>query len=170
MHKDRFERCRISFPAICTRCGMSGPLRTTQLTLPYRAWWRSNPVIKVPVCTMCAVSLGIEAWASLLLMLGASSAITFYLPRWGILLLIHTQQRIFRSVSDWVYSQLFVEVVVCSVLLMAMSLFGNLRDRFLRRNHMKLRVTDYGNDWVELSSSDDLYFGELAKQSLLYTE
>lgn len=138
--------------------------------LPYRAWWRTNPVIKAPVCTKCAISLGLQSWASLLLMLGAALAATFYLPKWGILLLVYAQLRFVGSASDWVYSGWFVEVLVCSVLLVAMSLFGSLRDRFLRRDHLKLKVTDYGNDWVELSSSDDLYFGDLAKQSQLYSE
>src|ERR1039457_4277316 len=110
MPKDRFERSRISFPTICARCGRSNPLQTTQLTLPYRAWWRSNPVIKVPVCTRCAINLGIQSWVSLLLMLATSLATTFYLPKLGILLLIHAQQRAFGSAPNWAYSDWFVEV------------------------------------------------------------
>ena len=170
MPKVRLEHSRICFPSTCARCGRLNPSRATRLTLPYRAWWRSNPVITAPACTTCAVNLGLQEWTSFLLMLGAAFAATFYLLKWGILVLIYAQQRFFRSASDWVYSGWFVEVVACIVLLSAASLLGSLRDRFLRRDHLKLKITDHGTDWVELSSSDNVYFGELVNQSQLHSE
>lgn len=170
MFKDRYERGRITFPSTCTRCGRAEPQRTTQLVLPYRAWWRSNPIIKAPVCTRCFISLGVQAWASLTLMLGASAACTFYLSQWGMLFLISAQRSIFRSVSTWVYSRPFVEFFVICIVFLAMFFFGHFRDQFLRRDHLKVKITDYRDDWIELSSSDGQYFSELAKSSEPYSD
>jgi hypothetical protein len=138
--------------------------------LPYRAWWRSNPVVKAPVCTHCYISLGIQSWASLALWLGATLGSTFYLPQWILLLLIRAQQSIFHSVSAWVFSRSFAESLVACVLLLASFLFGRFRDQFLRRDHLKIKITDYRNDWIELTSGDNQYFSELAKGSELYSD
>ena len=170
MPKDRFERGKIIFPAVCIRCEKPAPLRMIRLTLPYRAWWRSNPVIKAPICTGCAISLETQGWTSLLLALGALFATSIYLSKWAMLLLISSQQVFFHSVSDWVFSDWFPQTLAGTVVVLVSTLLGSLRDRFLRRNHLKLKVTDYGNDWIELSSTDDLYFGELARQSQFYSQ
>lgn len=170
MFTDRFERNGITFPPTCVRCGKSEAQRTTQLMLPYRAWWQSNPVVKAPVCRRCFIRLGIRSWASLALWLGATLGSTFYLPQWILLLLIRAQQSIFHSVSAWVFSRTFAESLVVCVLLLASFVFGRFRNQFLRRDPLKIKITDYRNDWIELTSDESQYFSELAQGSELYSD
>jgi len=141
--------------------------------LPYRAWWRSNPFIKSPVCSKCFiilgvqewVSLGVQEWVSLVVMLGAALVSTVYVSTWGILFIIGTQRRLFHTVPEWLVSRSFAEIFVCTVVLGAVWFFGNFRDRFLRRDHLKVVITDYQNDWVEFAVSDTSYFEQLERQS-----
>jgi hypothetical protein len=58
--------------------------------------------------------------------------------------------------------------MVCAILYGAALLFGRFRDLFLRRDHLKARITDYGKNWVEIASSDGLYFSELEKGSEVF--
>lgn len=170
MHKERFERNRINFPLFCVRCGVANPLRRFQLVLPYRAWWRSNPAVKSPVCTKCFIILGVEEWASLLLMLGAALASAYFLSTWSIVFVIGMQRKLFDTVPGWRVSRRFAEIFVWAIVLEAVWLFGHFRDRFLRRNHLKVTITDYQNDWVELAVSDTPYFEQLENQSEIYSE
>jgi hypothetical protein len=169
MHKARLERSKINFPSICVRCGVADPMRRFQLVLPYRAWWRSNPAIKSPVCSKCFIILGVQEWVSLVLMLGAALVSTFYVSTWGILFIIGTQRRLFHTVPEWLVSRSFAEIFVCTVVLGAVWLFGNFRDRFLRRDHLKVVITDYQNDWVEFAVSDKSYFEQLERQSQIFS-
>ena len=169
MHKARFERSKINFPSICVRCGIADPMRRFQLVLPYRAWWRSNPAIKSPVCSKCFIILGVQEWVSLVLMLGAALVSTFYVSTWGFLFIIGTQRRLFHTVPEWLVSRSFAEIFVCTVVLGAVWFFGNFRDRFLRRDHLKVVITDYQNDWVEFAVSDRWYFEQLERQSQIFS-
>jgi hypothetical protein len=169
MHKARFERSKIDFPSICVRCGIADPMRRFQLVLPYRAWWRSNPAIKSPVCSKCFIILGVQEWVSLVLMLGAALVSTFYVSTWGFLFIIGTQRRLFHTVPEWLVSRSFAEIFVCTVVLGAVWFFGNFRDRFLRRDHLKVVITDYQNDWVEFAVSDTSYFEQLERQSQIFS-
>jgi hypothetical protein len=45
----------------------------------------------------------------------------------------------------------------------------NFRDRFLRRDHLKVVITDYQNDWVEFAVSDTSYFEQLERQSQIFS-
>lgn len=165
----RFDRSKLNFPAECARCGCPRATRSTRLILPYQAWWRSNPAIKVPVCTRCFLSLGTQAWVSLILALGISLVAAFYLPKLGIQFLIHTQRALFHSVSVWVDSRWTAEVAVLGSVVLVFLFLASLRQRFLR-GMLSLKVEDYRDDWVELSSDNALYFAKLAKNSQLYQE
>ncbi len=169
MHKERFERYGLAFPTTSVRCGVENTTRQVQLVLPYRAWWRANPVIKSPVCTRCFVVLWAEDWITLILMLAASLATTRYLSPWLVALMIRTYRSLLKAVPDWFASQWFATAVVCTVLISASWLFGHFRDRFLRRQHLKVRITDYSNDWVEIESDDDMYFVDLARHSQAFS-
>jgi len=83
---------------------------------------------------------------------------------------IRAQQSIFHSVSAWVSSRSFAELLVLCILFLSSFLFGHLRDQFLRRDHLKIMITDYRNDWIELASGDSQYFADLAKGSELYSD
>ena len=169
MYKERFDRYSLVFSLTCVRCGVENPTRQVQLVLPYRAWWRANPVIKSPACTRCFVVLRAEDWITLILMLAASLATTRYLSPWLLVLVIRTHRSLFNAVPDWVASQWFVTAVVCTVLISASWLFGHYRDRFLRRQHLKVRITDYSNDWVEMESDDHSYSADLARHSQTFS-
>jgi hypothetical protein len=169
MHAARFEQSKISFPPICVRCGIANPSRTFQLALPYRAWWRSNPVVKSPVCTRCFLILGVEGWASLLLMLGAELAATYFVSTLGIVLIADIQRKFLHAVSQWLVSGWFVEMLFFTILVGAVWFFGIFRDRYLRRDHLKVSITDYQNDWVELSANDASYFEQLEHLSPIYS-
>jgi len=169
MHKERFERSRINFPPICVRCGAANPMRRFQLVLPYRAWWRSNPAIKAPVCTKCFIVLGVEGWASLVLMLGTALASTYFASTWGIVFLIGMSRRLFHSVPEWLVSRGFAEIFVCAIVVGAVWFFGNFRDRVLRRDHLKVAITDYQNDWVEFAVSDTSYSEQLENHSEIFS-
>ena len=168
MHKERFELSRINFPPICVRCGAANPNLRFQLVLPYRALWRSNPAVKSPVCTKCFITLGVEQWASFVLMLGTALASTFFISTWGMEFIIGMQRRLFHSVPEWLVSRGFTEIFVCVIALAAVQFFGRFRDRFLRRDHLKVAITNYQNDWIELAVSDTSYFEQLKKQSEIY--
>lgn len=162
MHKERFERYSPVFPARCVRCGVENPTRQFQLVLPYRAWWRANPVIKSPTCTKCFLVLRSEDWLTLILMLAASLATTRYLSPCLVVLIIRADRRLFKTVPHWLVSQGFSTALVCTVLISASWLFGSYRDRVLRRQRLKITLTDYSTDWVEIESNDDSYFSDLA--------
>jgi len=87
-----------------------------------------------------------------------------------LLLLIRAQQSIFHSVSAWVFSRTFAESLVVCVLLLASFVFGRFRNQFLRRDPLKIKITDYRNDWIELTSDESQYFSELAQGSELYSD
>jgi len=106
----------------------------------------------------------------LLLMLGAALASTFFLSTWSIVFLIGMQRKLFHTVPGWLKSRGFVEISVSAIVLGAVWLFGHFRDRFLRRNHLKVAITDYQNDWVELETGDTRYFEQLERQSEIYSE
>lgn len=89
---------------------------------------------------------------------------------WMMKLLIRASHHFPNLVPAWVYTPSFAEVLVPVVFLLAFFFFARFRDRFLRRDHLKVRIADYGNDWIELSSSDAQYFAELAKLSEVYSE
>lgn len=84
--------------------------------------------------------------------------------------MIRAQLSIFHSVSAWVSSRSFAESLVVCILFLASFFFGNFRDQFLRRDHLKIKITDYRNDWIELASGYSQYFAELAKGSELYSD
>ncbi len=105
----------------------------------------------------------------MVLMLGAVLASTLYVSKCGIVFIIWTQRRLFHTVPEWLVSYWFVEIFVCIVVLSAGWFFGNFRDRFLRRNHLKVAITDYQNDWVEFTVSDTSYFEELENQSEIFS-
>jgi hypothetical protein len=46
---------------------------------------------------------------------------------------------------------------------------ASLRDRFLRRDHLKIKITDYGSDWAEIESDDAAYFAQLSRHSEVYS-
>ena len=157
MFKERFERSKIKFPSTCVRCGSSDAPRLRQLILPYQAWWRSNPVVKAPLCTKCSISLSLQSWASLALVIGACFVASTYLSIWVMMLVF----RIYGHPPAWAESPSIAEILVPVMFLAAFFFFAALRDRFLRRDHLKVKITDYGNDWIELASSDVPYFTEL---------
>lgn len=168
--KERFERSRIAFPSTCVRCGNSEAPRLRQLIIPYQKWWRSNPVVKAPVCTTCSISLSLQSWASLALVIGACFLASTYLSIWVIMLVFGIYKHYSHSVPAWADSPSVAEILVLVVFLAAFFFFAALRDRFLRRDHLRVKVTDYGNDWIELSSSDIQYFAELTKLSEAFSD
>ena len=170
MFKDRFERNRINFPSICVRCGNSEAPRSVQLKLPYQALWRSNPVVKAPACTKCSISLSLQSWASLALVIGACFVASTYLSIWLMKLVFRICHHFPDSIPAWVCSPSVAEILVPVMFLAAFFFFAAFRDRFLRRDQLKAKITDYGSDWIELSSCDAQYFAELAKLSKAYSE
>lgn len=132
MHVARFDRSTLNFPSECARCGCSVATRTTRLILPYQAWWRSNPALKVPVCAKCSLLLWAEGWGLLILLLGTSLLAAFYLSIWSIDLLIHTQRTLFHSGSDWVKSRWTAEAAALGILVLLFLPLATARQRFLR--------------------------------------
>lgn len=169
MHKERFERNGLIFTSTCVRCGVANQTQQVQLVLPYRAWWRANPVIKSPACTRCLVILSAEDWITLVFMLAASLATTRYLPPRLVVLMMRIHRSLYMPVPAWLVSQWFAIGVVFTVLISASWLFGHYRDSFLRRQHLKVRIIDYTNDWVEIESDDDSYFADLARRSQTFS-
>jgi hypothetical protein len=169
MSKERFERSEISFPSVCVRCGSSDASRHTQLPLPYRALWRSNPVIKAPVCMRCFLVLGLQEWISLALTLGVSLWISAYLPRYFLVNIIQIDQRRPGLVPAWLTSDWFIEGLVLVVFLGTFYFVAHWRDRFLRRDHLKIKIADYRTDWIELESDDASYFTEFTKHSQVFS-
>jgi hypothetical protein len=169
MESVRLDRSKLTFPPECARCGRSQASRLTRLVLPYQAWWRSNPAVLVPVCLKCSVTLAVESWSLLILELGFSLGAAFFLPRWGINLFADVERALFQSVSSWVVSSWTAEIAVLGVVLLLFFPLESFRRRFLRAQ-LRLKITDYRNDWVEISSSDDHYLRELTKDSKPYQE
>lgn len=113
--------------------------------------------------------LGVEGWASLVLMVGVELAFTYFVSTRGIVLIADIERKFFHTVSLWLASGWFVEALVSTVLLGAAWFFGIFRDRFLRRDHLKVSITDYQNNWVELCANDASYFEQLEHLSPLYS-
>jgi len=170
LRRARVERTWLKFPQICIRCGSDCPSRKTQLILPYRAWWRSNPVIKAPVCTKCSLVLGLQSWASAILILGASFLSTFYVSQWALILIVRGSGSLFGAVPPWLLSRSTAEVIVCTVLCVASVIFGHYRDRFLRRDHLKGKITDYRDNWVEIASDDISYLSAIEEKSEVFKD
>src|SRR5258708_9267164 len=163
--RERFDLIGLKFPIACVRCGVPSPNRQVQLILPYRAWWRSNPVVKAPACTNCYVLLKFQEWITLVLMYGVSIACAFCLPQWSIRLIIQVRGKAFNPET----LGRFAEAIVSVVLLGAIFLFGHYRVQFLRRDHLKVKIANYGDDWLEIVSNDRWYFGELVRDSTIFS-
>jgi hypothetical protein len=102
-------------------------------------------------------------------MLGTALASTYLISTWGIVLIIGMQRRLFHTVPQWLVSRGFAEIFVCAIVLGAVWFFGNFRDRFLRRDHLKVAITDYQNEWVEFAVSDATYFEQLENHSSIFS-
>ncbi len=102
-------------------------------------------------------------------MLGAALASTYFISKWGIVFLIGISRRLFHTVPEWLVSRGFAEIFVCAIVVGAAWFFGNFRDRFLRRDHLKVSITDYQNDWVEFVVSDTSYSEQLEKHSEIFS-
>lgn len=106
----------------------------------------------------------------MVLMLGTALASTYFISIWGIVFVIGVQRRLFQTVPGWLVSRWFAEIFVWTIVLGAFWLFGYIRVRLLRRDHLKVAITDYQNDWIELAISDTSYFEHLEKQSEIYSQ
>ena len=102
-------------------------------------------------------------------MLALAVACTFYISTTGIVLIVKAHRSLFHRVPEWLLSRGFAELLVLTALLGTVSLFGRFRDHYLRRDHLKVAIKNYGNEWVELAVSEPTYFGELEKQSHIWT-
>jgi hypothetical protein len=98
-------------------------------------------------------------------MYGVSFACAFYLPQWSIRLIIQVRGKAFNpETAGW-----FAEAIVLIVLLGAIFFFGHHRDQFLRRDHLKVKIANYGDDWLEIVGNDGSYFGELVRDSTIFS-
>ena len=164
--KERFQLSRLDFPSSCARCGAENAPRKTRLILPYRAWWRSNPIVKSPVCTRCFLALWLEEQVSSILVLGAAIAGKLYLSPWIALRVVALLVKLFPTMPNW----LTVHAIVNASLFAYLLLFGHIRDCFLRRGRLKVEITDYRNHWAEIECDDAAYYLELSKHSEVYSD
>jgi hypothetical protein len=102
-------------------------------------------------------------------MFGTALASTYFVSTWSIEFLIWMSRRLFHTVPERLMSRGFAEIFVCAIVVGAVWFFGDFRDRFLRRDHLKVAITDYQNDWVEFAISDTSYFEQLENHSEIFS-
>jgi hypothetical protein len=160
----RFNRGSINFPNACARCGIHDPARKVTLSLPYQAWFRSNPKLDARVCWKCLVALRVADWALLIF----SSAIAFFalrvsLPRIG-LAIAHRYPNFTRTSG---FSSA-IEILAYALFIVVWYFLLDLGKRYMTPpQRLKIWITDYQEEWISLAASDPIYFAELQAISKL---
>jgi hypothetical protein len=166
LRKARFYWTALSFPTDCARCGSGEAPRRTLLLLPHQAWFGPTPQLKVPVCRMCFLWLAGVEWISLLVLLAVSLAGLTYLSRWFVVGLIFAHHRFFHVSAPWMSSEWFATCVVMILFVCLFFPLADLRRKFLRAtSELKIEVVAFHGDWVEIGSSDPIYFEEMVRVS-----
>jgi len=169
MPEVRLKRDGVVFPQLCARCGGVNPSKRCRLVLPYHAWWRANPEVKIPVCARCSLVLALRSWATLVLMLVAALTATALLSNWGADLILYLSERFYSGAPQWLTSAWTWEGIAFVVLFASMWVLGTIRDRYLRGG-LKVAIEDYGDEWLAFESRDADFLDQIRAGSRVWPQ
>jgi hypothetical protein len=117
----------------------------------------------------CLIALWSEEKTSSILVVAGAWAGVFYLSPWIASWVVLPLINLLHDPPEWATPRMISEVIVYSTFIALFFALASLRDRFLRRDHLKIKITDYGSDWAEIESDDAAYFAQLSRHSEVYS-